>query len=297
MFLCVFTSRVKKPMKKFSQWSLAVIGAFALCAIATTAMANGGPIPGAIGLPESASPVAERSNEFHNLLLWIITAICVFVIGLLGYICIRFNSKANPKPSQFTHNVTLEILWTVIPVVILIIIAIPSFKLLYYSDRAHTPEMTLKITGYQWYWGYEYTDHDNLQFMSYMIPDDKIDESKGQVRLLSVDNVVVLPIDTDIQLLVTAADVIHSFAMPAFGIKIDAVPLRINETWVRITKPGTYYGQCSELCGKDHAYMPIEIRAVTKEEFQEWLVKAKLEFASLSNQNQPVQLAYAEVTE
>lgn len=287
-------------MKKICFWILAGLVSAGVLAVMTTAfpaLAEGGPVPRALGLQAAASPVAERINDFHNLLLWIIGGITLFVTALLLYVMVRFNAKANPTPAKFTHNVVLEVAWTVIPVIILIIIMVPSLKLLYYSDRTTTPEMTLKVTGYQWYWGYEYPDHDGINFMSYMIPDDKIDAEKGQLRLLSTDNAVVLPIDTDIQILVTAADVLHAFAVPAFGIKTDAVPGRTNETWVRITKPGTYYGQCSELCGKDHAFMPIEIRAVTKEEFEEWLVTAKQEFASLSNETQLIQLAQAEVTE
>ncbi len=278
---------------------------FLVGALGTTgALADGIPVDWQLGFQEAASPTAERLNEFHNLLLYIIFGISFFVMGLLIYVMFRFNAKANPKPANFTHNVLIEVIWTVIPVVILIIIAIPSFKLLYYTDRIAEPEMTLKITGYQWYWGYEYPDNENINFMSYMIPDKEIDTSKGQMRLLSTDNVVVLPIDTDIQLLITAADVIHAVALPALGIKLDAIPGRMNETWVRINKVGTYYGQCSELCGKDHSYMPIEVKAVTKEEFKRWVQRAKLEFSSLealpsntdtdTNTHTNTQLAYAE---
>lgn len=230
------------------------------------------PHPWQLNLQDAASPLAERVIEFHNLLLIIIFAISIFVLGLLVYAMIRFRKKANPEPKLFTHNIKLEVIWTLVPVLILIVIAIPSMQLLYYSDRTMEPEMTLKVTGYQWYWGYDYPDHGDIGFLSYMIPDDEIDPEKGQVRLLSVDAPAVLPIDTNIQILVTAADVIHSFAVPAFGIKRDAIPGRINETWVRIEKPGTYYGNCTELCGKDHAFMPVEIKAVTKEEFAEWVI-------------------------
>lgn len=243
------------------------------------------PVEWGLGLQEPATPVAERINDFHNMLLWIISGITIFVMALLLYVIIRYNHRVNPKPSATTHNVPLEIAWTVIPVLILIIIVIPSMKLLYYADRTAEPEMTLKVTGYQWYWGYEYPDHDNLNFMSYPINDEDIDPSKGQVRQLSTDNPVVLPIDTNIQILVTAGDVLHSWTVPAFGVKTDSVPGRINETWVRITKPGVYYGQCSELCGQGHAFMPIEVHAVTKEEFNEWLVTAKDEFASIEPQD------------
>lgn len=184
-----------------------------------------------------------------------------------------------PSPTRnhqkTTHNTMLEVVWTVIPVVILIVVAVPSFKLLYYADRTVEPEMTLKITGYQWYWGYEYPDHGEISFDSYMVPDDEI--TGDQVRLLSTDTQVVLPVDTNIQLIITAEDVLHAWAVPAFGVKLDAVPGRLNETWTRITKPGTYYGQCSELCGQGHGFMPIEIKAVSKEEFARWVKTANAE--------------------
>jgi cytochrome c oxidase subunit 2 len=224
---------------------------------------------------EAASPSAERIQEFHMVLLWIITIITIFVLCLLLYVAIRYNRRANPTPSQVSHNVLIEIIWTVIPVLILLGIAVPSFRLLYYTDRTTEAEMTLKVTGYQWYWGYEYPDQGGINFLSYMIPEKDIDASKGQLRLLSTDAHLVLPVDTNIRILVTAADVIHAFALPALGVKIDAMPGHTNETWVRITKPGTYYGQCSELCGKDHAYMPIEVRAVSKEEFNAWVETMK----------------------
>lgn len=234
-------------------------------------------VPKQITMQGAASPSAEHLHEFHHFMMYIITAITLFVMVLLAYVILRFNKRANPVPKQFSHNVLIEVLWTVVPVLILIVIAIPSFKMLYFLDRTEKPEMTLKVTGYQWYWGYEYPDQEGINFLSYMVP--TADLKPGDLRLLTTDNKVVLPIDTNIQILVTAADVIHSFAVPALGVKMDAVPGRLNETWVRITKPGTYYGQCSELCGKDHAFMPIEIHAVTKEEFNTWVLKAKEEFA------------------
>jgi cytochrome c oxidase subunit II len=244
-------------------------------------------------MQQAASPTAERIHAFHDMLLWIIAGIVLFVMLLLAYVILRFNKRANPKPAVFSHNVLIEVLWTVVPVIILIVIVVPSFKLLYYVDRVQNPEMTLKITGYQWYWGYEYPDSEGPSFNAYMIADNKIDAAKNQKRLLSTDNAVVLPVDTDIQILVTAADVLHSWAVPALGIKIDAVPGRLNETWVRITKPGVYYGQCSELCGKDHSYMPVEIHAVPKEEFKAWLETAKKEFSELQYDTD-VKLAYLE---
>ncbi len=268
--------------------------AISLSAFLTVAAmpANAGePTPWQLGLQAAASPSALRIQEFHDMLLWIIFAIAIFVLLLLVWVVIRYNSKANPVPAKFTHNVLIEVIWTVVPVVILIIIAIPSFKVLYYNDRVENPDMTLKIVGRQWYWDYEYPDHDGLAFSSYMIADTDIDEDKGQRRLLSTDNVVVLPIDTNIQILMTAGDVIHAWTIPAFGVKLDAVPGRLNETWVRIEKPGVYYGQCSELCGKDHSYMPIEVHAVTKEEFENWLVTAKEEFASIDTDPGLIRLA------
>ena len=266
-------------MKKLTFWGMAL---FSFLFHTSVASADDAARPTQLGLREAASPQMERIISFHDdLLMWIITVIVIFVTALLVWVALRYNAKANPTPSKTTHHVGLEILWTAIPVIILIVIAVPSFKMLYYLDRVEEPDMTLKVTGYQWYWGYDYQDSEGVSFLSYLIPEDEIDESKGQKRLLSTDNPVVLPIDTNIQILITAADVLHAFTVPAFGIKKDAVPGRLNETWVRIDKPGTYFGQCSEICGKDHAYMPIEIKAVTKEEFKKWLVEAKDKFAAL----------------
>lgn len=267
-------------MMKTRFWTMiaamvAVVLTFGFSALA------GEPVDGGLNLQPAVTSSAQRIHDFHDMLLVIITGIVIFVFVLLAFVVLRFNAKANPTPSKTTHHVLLEIIWTVVPVVILIIIAVPSFKILYQNDKIAEPEMTLKVTGYQWYWGYEYPDHGGITFNSYMVPEADLKE--GQKRLLSTDNVVVLPIETNIAVLVTANDVIHSWAVPAFGVKIDAVPMRTNETWFRIEKPGVYYGQCSEICGKDHAYMPIEIHAVTKEEFAAWIEKAKLEFAANDN--------------
>lgn len=225
---------------------------------------------------DPASPVMERVIDFHGMLLIIISVITILVVALILFTLWKFRASNNPKPSKTTHNTLIEVIWTIIPCLILVIIIVPSMKMLYYMDRTAEPEMTLKVTGYQWYWGFEYPDHDDMSFLSYIVPDDELKDD--QKRLLSVDNVVVLPVDTNIRILVTAADVLHSFAMPAFGIKTDAVPGRINETWVNINKEGTYYGQCSELCGKNHGYMPTEIKAVSKEEFARWIEQAKKDF-------------------
>lgn len=234
-------------------------------------------LPYEFGFQEPVTPVAKEIQNFHNLLLYIITGITIFVLALLVYVVVRFNEKANPEPSKTTHNVPLEVVWTLVPVLILLVIVVPSFRLLYFSDRVVDPEMTVKVTGYSWYWNVEYSDHEGLAYDVRILNDEEIDESKGQKRLLSVDSPMVLPVDTTIQFDVTAGadDVIHSFAMPAFGIKVDAVPGRMNQTWARIEKEGTYYGQCSELCGKNHAYMPIEVHAVSKEAFAKWLETKK----------------------
>jgi cytochrome c oxidase subunit II len=235
------------------------------------AHAAGGPQPWQMWYQPAATPVAERAFGLHYALLYVISAIVIFVFGLLLIVMIRFNARANPVPRQFIHNPMLEVVWTVIPVIILLCIVIPSWQLIFYQDRAAKPDMTLKVTGYQWYWGYEYPDSGGISFLSNHIPDKEIDAGKGQVRLLSTDNPVVVPIDTTIQVLITSSDVIHSWSVPSFSVKLDAVPGRINETWMRITKPGTYYGQCDQLCGQNHSFMPIEVRAVPKDVFQAWV--------------------------
>jgi cytochrome c oxidase subunit 2 len=237
----------------------------------------GAPEPWQLGFQDPASPVMTDINDFHNMLLWIITVIALFVTALLLFVIIRFNAKRNPVPRRTTHNTVIEVIWTVIPVMILVVIAVPSFKLLYFMDRTETPELTLKAIGHQWYWSYEYPDHGNFTFDSTMIPDDKI--KPGQKRLLETENRVILPVDTNIRILMTSSDVIHAWAVPAFGIKTDAVPGRLNESWVRIDREGVYYGQCSELCGINHGFMPIAVEAVSKEAFAKWVATAKKKFA------------------
>jgi cytochrome c oxidase subunit 2 len=235
------------------------------------------PEPWQLGFQPPASPVMERIESFHDLLLWIITLISIFVLVLLAYVCFRFRASGNAAPSRRTHNTLLEIAWTAIPVLILVVIAIPSFKLLYYQDVVPDAELTVKAVGHQWYWSYEYPDNGDFAFDAYMVADD--DLQAGQPRLLATDNALVLPVGTDIRLLVTATDVLHSWAMPAFGVKMDAVPGRINETWFNIEAPGMYYGQCSELCGDFHGFMPIMIDAVSKDEFEAWTKQAQEQFA------------------
>lgn len=246
----------------------------ALIVFAAPAMADGIPQPWQLNFQPAASPVMDQIEHFHNILLVVITIITLFVLALLTYVCIRFRAKANPVPSKTTHNTLIEIIWTAIPVLILVLICIPSIRLLYYSDKAQKPDMTLKVIGYQWYWGYVYPDQGDLAFESYLVKDADLKPDQKHLRLLEVDKEVVLPVDTNIRILVTAADVIHAWAVPALGVKKDAVPGRINETWTRIEKPGIYYGQCSELCGQGHGFMPIKVRAVSKEEFAAWVEKS-----------------------
>lgn len=224
-----------------------------------------------------ASPLMEELDKFHNFLLITIGLIVFTVVALLGYVCIRFNAKANPIPATFSHYLPIEIVWTIIPIIILIIIAIPSFRILRFAEIIPKSEMTIKVVGNQWYWHYIYPDHDNIEFDSYMILDANL--KPGQKRLLEVDNRLVIPVDTTVKFLITGADVIHSFAIPSLGIKMDAVPGRINETWTRISKQGVYYGQCSELCGANHGFMPIAIEVISKEEFAQWLISAKTRFS------------------
>ncbi len=270
---------------------LAALAAVGLLAAGTAGAAE--PQPWQLGFQPAASPVMEEIHSFNNLLLWIISAIVVFVLGLLLYVMWRFSEKRNPTPSKTTHNTLIEVVWTVVPVIILVIIAVPSFRLLYLTDRNPDGEieMTIKAIGHQWYWSYEYPDHGNFTFDAYMVADEDLEE--GQKRLLSTDNAVVLPVDTNIRILVTASTVIHNFAMPSMGLKMDGVPGRINETWVRITREGTFYGQCSELCGTGHAFMPIMIEAVSKEEFAQWVEEAKEEFARVEEPDAPLRLADA----
>ncbi len=232
------------------------------------------PVKWQIGLQEAATPVMENVYHFHNFMMVIMCAIVAFVSILLVYVLVRFSKKNNPIPTKTSHNTLIEVVWTVIPLIIVGIIAVPSIKLLSYEEIIPESDMTIKVVGSQWYWSYEYVDHDNISFDSNI----KYDVAPGELRLFEVDNRLVVPIDTNIRVQITGADVIHSWAIPAFGIKKDAIPGRLNETWMKITKPGVYYGQCSELCGVLHGFMPIVVEAVPKEEFEKWLKHAKEKF-------------------
>lgn len=253
-------------MKQITRFFLSVFTI--IMTTATSAFASQ-PQPGEMTLQPAATPVMQHITDFHTLLLWITTGIVVFVLALLIYVVVKFNAKANPEPSKTTHNVPLEIVWTLVPVLILLAIAIPSFRLLFFGAVTPEADMTIKVIGNQWNWTYEYPDHGDISYTSIMVK--QADLKPGQPRLLTADNPLVLPVDTVIRIQITASDVLHSFAVPAFGVKMDAVPGRLNETWAKIEKPGIYYGQCSELCGKDHAFMPIEVHAVSQEEFASWV--------------------------
>ena len=230
-----------------------------------------------LGFQKSASGSMNDIVWFHDyMLLPVITAIMVFVLFLIAYTCIRFRASRNKEASTTSHNTTIEVLWTLIPCLILIVLAVPSFKVLYSQDEIPKADVTIKAIGYQWYWGYEYPD-ENIIFDSYMI--DEKDLKEGQPRLLAVDNEVFVPVNKVVKVMITANDVLHAWALPSFGVKRDAVPGRINETWFKADRTGTFYGQCSELCGIKHAFMPITVNVVSEEDYNQWLEKAKIEFA------------------
>jgi cytochrome c oxidase subunit 2 len=286
-------------------------GAVALAAVAALVAALdpafaqqglGQPVPRGVGFQESVTPIMDFIEWFHNgFLLPIITVICVFVAGLLGWCLYRFSEKRNPVPSKTTHHVGIEVAWTVIPVLILIVIAIPSFRLLYQQQVIPRADLTIKATASTWKWSYDYPDHGNFSFVSIMQTDAERAEriargtpAREVPRLLAVDNEIVVPVNKVVRVQVTASDVIHAFAVPSFGIKIDAVPGRLNETWFRATREGIYFGQCSELCGKDHAFMPIAVRVVSEQAFAAWVEDARRRFASVP---QPTLVAANEITQ
>jgi cytochrome c oxidase subunit 2 len=266
-------------------------GATALSLMAGTAL-GAQPLPWQIDLQPAASPVMERIESFHTLLVWLIVAISLFVLLLLVIVAVRFRSGANPVPSKTHHNTLLEVAWTLIPVLILVAIAIPSFKLLYFEETLPKADVTVKVIGKQWYWTYQYPADGNFQFDSLGLSEADAKKA-GKPRLLGVDNAVYVPVNKNIVIQTTGADVIHSWAVPAFGVKMDAVPGRINHTWFRAERTGIYFGQCSELCGKSHAYMPIEVHVVTQAEYDAWLAQAKTKFASIDGRNAKTRFASA----
>lgn len=231
-----------------------------------------------MGMQEAASPVERNIHDLHDLVLWIITIITLFVAALLIYVMWRFNAAKHPNPSRTSHNTVLEVAWTVVPVLILVVIAIPSFRLVYYEDHTNNADLTIKVTGHQWFWEYTYPDNGNVDFSSYIIKDE--DLKPGQLRLLDADNPLVLPAGKNIRILTNSADVIHSFFIPSFGVQRYAIPGRTIETWVRVDKPGHYYGECNQICGTNHSFMPISVEVVTPEAFTAWVAQAKTKFAS-----------------
>lgn len=245
----------------------------------------GQPSPWEIGLQRAVTPVMTDIVWFHNLLLWIITGIVILVLALLVTVIVRFNRKASPVPSRTTHNTVIELVWTVIPVMVLVLIAVPSFRLMFFQLDTPPADLTVKATGKQWFWTYAYPDNGNFEFDSLMIADK--DLQPGQPRLLAVDNEMVVPVNKVVRVQTIGADVIHEFVVPSFGIRIDAIPGRLNETWFKAKQEGVYYGQCSQLCGRDHAFMPIAIRVVSEQAFADWLAQAKQKYAD----NQPLAVA------
>jgi len=249
-----------------------------MASIGTAWAGLGQPSPWEMDLQDSASPVMQDVAGFHFFLLWVIAAISAFVLALLLIVILRFNARANPAPSRTTHNTPIEILWTIVPVIILAVIAVPSFRLLFVQLEVPKPDLTVKVTGKQWFWSYSYPDNGNFEFDSLMVQDK--DLKPGQLRLLTADNEMVVPVNKVVHVLVTGADVIHSFTVPSFGIRMDAIPGRINETWFKATSEGMFYGQCSELCGKDHSFMPIAVRVVNQNDIDTWLNSAKQKYGS-----------------
>ena len=273
---------------------LAASIALALCGGAALADQ---PHPWQLGMQAPATPITERINSFHDELLVIIFAISLFVFALLIYVMVRFNARAHPVPTRTSHNTVIEVLWTVIPVLILVTIAIPSFKLMYYMDRVPDSKMTIKVTGHQWYWEYSYPDQGNFSFTSNLLADK--DRKSDQPRLLEVDNPLIIPVGTNIRVQVAGVDVIHSWFVPSFGFQEYAVVGRLNEAWINVDKPGTYYGECNQICGVNHAFMPIEVKVVSQADFDKWVADAKTKFAanppaSEPAQNNATQLAAAE---
>jgi len=250
-------------------------------AVAPALAAAGHPDPGQIGFETPVTPIARQIDSFYNgLLTPIIFVITLFVIGLLVYVIYRFNEKSNPTPSRLTHHTLLELAWTIIPVLVLVVISIPSFRLLTHQLTLPKADITVKVTGHQWYWTYEYPKDQGggFTFDSYLKTGSEL--KPGDIRQLSVDNAAVVPVGKTVIVQVASSDVIHSFTVPSFGVRIDAIPGRLNETWFRADREGIYYGQCSKLCGQNHAYMPIAFRVVSQQEYTAWLAGAKKKFAA-----------------
>jgi len=281
-------------MRECKRLTAAAVTVLALLAGAGAALAGlGQPSNWQVGLQQSVTPVMDNIIWFHDFLFWLITAIAGFVLVLLGIIAVRFNARANPTPSRTTHNTLLEVVWTVIPVIILVSIAVPSFRLLFLQLNTPPADLTVKATGKQWYWTYSYPDNGKFEFDSLLACDTERVKCE-QPRLLAVDNEMVVPVNKIVRVQTIGNEVIHAFSVPSFGIKIDSIPGRLNETWFRATREGIYYGQCSELCGKDHAFMPIAVRVVSGAAFAAWVEEAKKKYAR--DDHAPTNVATADAT-
>ena len=266
-------------MQMFRRLVAFMVASVTILAAGAALAGIGHPDPWQIGLQEAVTPVMEEITWFHNFLLWVIAAIALFVLALLIIVMVKFNARSNPVPSRTTHNTTIEVIWTVVPVLILVAIAVPSFRLLFYQLNVPKADLTVKVTGKQWFWSYSYPD-SKFEFDSLMVQSK--DLKPDQPRLLAVDNEMVVPVNKVVRVQTIGADVIHSFSVPSFGIKIDAIPGRLNETWFKAEREGMYYGQCSQLCGRDHAFMPIAVRVVSEKEYAAWLDQAKKKYADVS---------------
>jgi cytochrome c oxidase subunit 2 len=284
-----------RPMVRVRRLLAALTTMMSIPATAALAQAIGAPRPWEMNMQPAYGPLKQQQIDLHNLVLVIITLITLFVGALLLWVMWRYNAKRNPVPSRTAHHTTLEVAWTVIPVLILVVIAIPSFRLIYYEDRTRDADLTIKVTAHQWYWEYSYPDKNNIDFSSYIVPDDQL--KPGQRRLLEVDNQLVVPVGKNIRVLQTSTDVIHSWFVPSLGVQRYAIPGRTIETWFRVDKPGVFYGECNQICGTNHSRMPIVVHAVTPQEFDAWLVEAKTKFsdATPATTTEPRQLAAAGV--
>ncbi len=279
------------PKSRFSALMPALISTACL-GLAAPAAAQV-PQPWQMGMQAAHSPVAVGVQQLNTLVLWIIVVITIFVAGLLVYVVWRYDHRRNPLPGKFSHNSLLEIAWTLIPVLILVVIAVPSFRLVYFEDRTHDPALTVKVTGHQWYWEYTYPDAKGLHFESRMVLDE--DLKPGQLRHLAVDNPLVVPAGADIRILTTSDDVIHSFFIPSLATQRYAIPGRTIETWFRVDQPGTYYGECNQICGANHSVMPIAIQALSPGEFKAWLAAAPAKFNN-AGLDSPTNVAVAQLS-
>jgi cytochrome c oxidase subunit II len=249
------------------------------------------PQPWQVGFQSPHSPVQERIEGLHSWILIIITLITLLVGGLLLYVLWRYRAERNPNATRTSHNTVIEVIWTVAPVVILFVMWLPSLRLVYYEDRTQDADMTINVTGHQWYWEYAYPTNGNIDFTSYYVKDEDLKE--GQLRLLDVDNPLVLPAGKNVRILITSGDVIHSFFIPSLGVQRYAIPGRTVETWVRIDQPGHYYGECNQICGTNHSFMPISVQALSPEEFAQWVETAKTKFAAGAPAPSPATAAQA----